>query len=125
VTDFEPRFFPNPAGFAKWLERNHASARELWLGIFKKTTGKQTLTFADALDEALCFGWIDSMQRGIDPESYAVRFTPRKPGSPWSAYNQKRVTVLKKEKRMAAPGLAAFRARAAKAAGSPKTTKSD
>jgi uncharacterized protein YdeI (YjbR/CyaY-like superfamily) len=125
VTDFQPRFFPDAAGFRKWLATNHGKARELWLGVFKKTSGKQTFTFAEALDEALCFGWIDSMQRGIDSESYAIRFTPRKPGSPWSAYNQKRVAVLKKEKKMAAPGLAAFQARDANAARSGQRTKSD
>lgn len=119
MSEFQPRFFPNAAGISKWLAKNHAEARELWLGVYKKTSGKQTITFVEALDVALCYGWIDSMQHGIDSESYAVRFTPRKPGSPWSAYNQKRVAVLKKEKRMQAAGLAAFRARVAKA----KTTK--
>jgi uncharacterized protein YdeI (YjbR/CyaY-like superfamily) len=115
VTDIQPRFFPTSAGFRKWLARNHGSAREIWLGVYKKTTGKQTITYLEALDEALCYGWIDSIQRGVDQESYAIRFTPRKPGSLWSAFNQKRIAQLKKEKRMAKPGLAAFRARDAKA----------
>ncbi|HEV8125788.1 MAG TPA: YdeI/OmpD-associated family protein [Gemmatimonadales bacterium] len=115
MTDHQPRFFSNAAEFSRWLATNHASARELWLGVYKKTTGKQTITYLEALDEALCYGWIDSIQRGLDPQSYAIRFTPRKPGSLWSAYNQKRVAILKKDKRMQAPGLKAFRARDAKA----------
>ena len=109
------RYFPDSLHLRNWFAKKHASERELWLGVYKKTTGKQTLTYLEALDEALCYGWIDSIQRGVDQESYAIRFTPRKPGSLWSAFNQKRVTQLKKEKRMQAPGLAAFRSRDAKA----------
>lgn len=77
-----------------WLSKHHDTTQETWVVLYKKSSGKQTVTFADVLDEALCFGWIDSMEKGVDAETYAVRFTPRKAGSTWSAMNKKRYKEL-------------------------------
>lgn len=110
-------FFPTPAAFRKWLQRNHATAPELWVGYYKKQTGKPSLTWPESVDEALCFGWIDGLRKSIDAESYRIRFTPRRRGSIWSAVNIQRVGVLTNEKRMQPAGLAAFAARVEKKSG--------
>ena len=85
-----PIFFPNAAAFRRWLERHHASATELWVGFYKKASGRPSLTYAESVDEALCFGWIDGVRKSIDAESYVNRFTPRRPGSVWSDINTRR-----------------------------------
>jgi uncharacterized protein YdeI (YjbR/CyaY-like superfamily) len=106
-----PRFFSSPAAFRAWLARHHASERELFVGLWKVGTGRATLTWSLAVDEALCFGWIDGLTRGIDEARYCVRFTPRRPGSPWSAVNRRKVAALLAAGRMAPAGLAAWEAR--------------
>jgi uncharacterized protein YdeI (YjbR/CyaY-like superfamily) len=103
-----PTFFRSPAEFRRWLERNHAKEAELWVGFHKKDSGRASITWPEAVDEALCFGWIDGVRYRIDETSYRIRFTPRKPRSVWSLVNVKRVAALKKLGRMRAAGLQAF-----------------
>lgn len=91
----------------KWLAKNHATAKEVWLLFYKVHTGKPRLKYEDAVEEALCFGWIDSLVKRIDDSSYAQKFTPRKAGSTWSESNLKRLQKLVKENRMTEAGLAA------------------
>ena len=107
----EPRFFPTPRELREWLEENHATARELWIGFYKKGSGRPSITWPEAVDEALRFGWIDGVRKGIDDESYTIRFTPRKPGSIWSAVNVRRAQELIAVGSMRPAGLAAFEAR--------------
>jgi uncharacterized protein YdeI (YjbR/CyaY-like superfamily) len=104
-------FFSTPAEFRKWLRRHHETEKELWVGFHKKHTGRASMTWPESVDEALCVGWIDGIRKGIDENSYAIRFTPRRRGSIWSAVNIKRATFLINEGRMQASGLAAFNAR--------------
>lgn len=77
-----------------WLAKNHANRDEVWLVFYKKHTGKPTLSYNDAVEEALCFGWIDGIRKRVDDERYMHRFTPRKPGSNWSETNKQRVRRL-------------------------------
>ena len=104
----EPRYFRSPSEFRKWLEKNHAKADELVVGFYKKGTGKPSMTWPQAVDEALCFGWIDGIRKSVDEERYTNRFTPRRPRSNWSAVNIKRVAELEALGRMADAGRAAF-----------------
>jgi uncharacterized protein YdeI (YjbR/CyaY-like superfamily) len=104
----KPTFFPAPADLRRWLEKNHAKVAELWVGFHKKGSGRPSITWPEAVDEALCFGWIDGVRYRVDEFSYRIRFTPRKPKSVWSNINVKRVAALKKLGRMTAAGLAAF-----------------
>ena len=104
-------FFGSPSDFRKWLEKNHASKPELWVGFYKKDSGRRSITWPESVDEALCFGWIDGIRKRIDEISYKIRFTPRRRGSIWSAINIKRARELTKEKRMRPAGLKAFEAR--------------
>jgi len=107
----KPTFFTNPSAFRVWIEKHHAEDRELWVGFYKKESGKGGITYPEALDEALCFGWIDGLRKTVDDSSYTIRFTPRKPDSIWSAVNTKRVEELIKLGRIEKPGLAVFKAR--------------
>jgi uncharacterized protein YdeI (YjbR/CyaY-like superfamily) len=93
------------------LEQHHDSARELWVGYYKKGSGKPSMTWPESVDEALCFGWIDGVRKSIDPERYMIRFTPRRARSIWSAVNIERVAALTEEDRMRPAGLKAFEAR--------------
>ena len=104
----KPTFFKTPEQFREWLEQNHASVKELLVGFHKKGSGKKSVTYAEALDEALCFGWIDGVRRTLNETSYTIRFTPRKPRSIWSLVNVKHVERLQKDGRMHSAGLAAF-----------------
>src|SRR5678809_428159 len=104
----KPRFFATPLQFHNWLALNHDSEKEILVGFHKKTSGKKSITYAEALDEALCFGWIDGVRKNFDETSYTIRFTPRKPKSIWSRINVNHVERLKKEGRMMPSGLAAF-----------------
>lgn len=113
----KPKFFATPEKFREWLEKNHASATELLVGFHKKSSGKKSITYAEALDEALCFGWIDGVKRSLNETSYTQRFTPRRPRSIWSLVNVKHVERLKKEGRMHAAGLAAYAQRDPKRTG--------
>jgi len=104
----EPIFFASPAEWRAWLEKNHASKSEVLVGLYKKASGRPTMTWSEAVDQALCFGWIDGVRRGIDEESYCNRFTPRRPNSNWSAVNIKKVEQLTKQGLMHPAGIAAF-----------------
>jgi uncharacterized protein YdeI (YjbR/CyaY-like superfamily) len=104
----KPRFFASGAAFREWLERHHANARELLLGFYKVKANKKGITYREALDEALAYGWIDGVRRGLDEDRYTIRFTPRTPRSIWSNVNIKRVGELKAAGRMHEAGLAAF-----------------
>jgi uncharacterized protein YdeI (YjbR/CyaY-like superfamily) len=103
-----PKFFKTPAAFRKWLAANHVKSKELWVGYYKKDTGKASITWPESVDEALCFGWIDGIRKKFDDASYVIRFTPRKPESIWSAVNIRNVARLVKEKRMMPAGLKAY-----------------
>ncbi|CAG0934087.1 hypothetical protein TFLX_03335 [Thermoflexales bacterium] len=102
----QPLHFTQPAEWRAWLAANHASAKELWLVIYKKHTGQPSLALEEAVEEALCFGWIDGLLRRIDDERFALRFSPRKKGSVWSQVNKRRVAKLIKQGRMTEAGLA-------------------
>jgi uncharacterized protein YdeI (YjbR/CyaY-like superfamily) len=106
-----PMTFASPAAFRRWLARHHATETEIVLALAKKGSGLGSLTYRQALDEALCYGWIDGITRRIDAATYAVRFTPRRPRSYWSAVNLKRYAELEAEGRVAAPGRARYEAR--------------
>jgi len=107
----KPRFFRTPADLRTWFEKHHASARELWVGYYKKHLGRPSVTWPESVDEALAVGWIDGIRRRIDETRYANRFTPRRPKSLWSEVNIKRVRALARQKRMRPAGLKAFAAR--------------
>jgi uncharacterized protein YdeI (YjbR/CyaY-like superfamily) len=104
----EPIYFASPDEFRAWLEQHHETGTEVWIGYWKKATGKPSLTWSQAVDEALCFGWIDGVLRGIDDERHIQRFTPRKPTSNWSAINIAKVERLRAEGRMRPAGEGAF-----------------
>jgi uncharacterized protein YdeI (YjbR/CyaY-like superfamily) len=104
-------FFATGAEFRAWLEQHHTAATELLVGFWKKRTGRPSMTWQESVDVALCFGWIDGVRRGIDADSYSIRFTPRQKRSTWSAINIKRAGELIEEGRMAPAGAAAFAAR--------------
>ena len=106
-----PLFFPTPSSFRKWLEKNHDKAKELLVGFYKVNSGKPSMTWSESVDEAICFGWIDGVRKSIDAESYSIRFTPRKPGSIWSAINIQKVEHLSKKGLMHPSGIAAFEKR--------------
>src|SRR5215218_324994 len=102
------KFFRTPADLRRWFEKNHDRAAELWVGFYKKDSGRPSVTWPESVDEALCVGWIDGIRKRLDEESYNIRFTPRRRGSIWSAVNIARVAVLKKEGRMQPAGREAF-----------------
>jgi uncharacterized protein YdeI (YjbR/CyaY-like superfamily) len=106
-----PVFFPEAAAWRRWLERHHDTATEVWMGLYKKSSGKPSITWPEAVDEALCFGWIDGVRKSIDATSYRNRFTPRRRDSNWSAVNIRRVKELIELGRMHPAGLKAFEAR--------------
>ena len=89
-----------------WLEKNHETEKEVWLVYYKKHTNQPRIPYDDAVEEALCFGWIDSIVQRIDDERYAQKFTPRKSGSLWSESNKRRIRKLLKEGKMTQAGLA-------------------
>jgi uncharacterized protein YdeI (YjbR/CyaY-like superfamily) len=93
------------AGWRRWLETHHESESEVWLVFYRRHTGRPSIAYADALDEALCFGWIDSLIRRLDDARYARKFTPRKATSTWSASNRERYAQLRSAGRMAPAGL--------------------
>ena len=111
LTPTDVQFFATPADFRKWLQRHHQSATEVWVGFYKKETGRPSMTWPESVDEALCVGWIDGIRKRLDEESYTIRFTPRKAQSTWSAVNIARVAELTREGRMQPAGLAAFEKR--------------
>ena len=108
--DGEPIFFDSPQAWRAWLEEHHGTATEIWVGMHKTHTGRASLTWAQAVREALCFGWIDGQSKRIDADSHKQRFTPRK-SRRWSAVNVRLVAELETEGRMTSAGRAAFDAR--------------
>jgi uncharacterized protein YdeI (YjbR/CyaY-like superfamily) len=113
----KPIFFATPKDFRRWLDEHHADETELWVGYYKKGSGRPSITWPESVDEALCFGWIDGVRKSVDEESYAIRFTPRRARSTWSAVNIKRVQELIDLGRMRPAGLEAFEERAEERSG--------
>ncbi len=112
-----PIYFATPAAWRAWLERHHASAKELLVGFHKRGSGRPSVTWPESVDAALCFGWIDGHRKSIDAERYTIRFTPRQPGSTWSAINIRKVKELTRQGLMTPAGRAAFRKRSTKNSG--------
>ena len=104
-------YFRTPADLRQWFAKHHATATEMWIGYYKKGSGKPSVTWPESVDEALCVGWIDGIRKTVDDERYTIRFTPRRRGSVWSAININRVAALSKEGRMRRAGVAAFEGR--------------
>lgn len=104
----EAIFFQNTAELHQWLQKYHREKKELWVGIYNKDSGIQQISWAEAVEEALCFGWTESRIRKIDLKSYALRFTPRKPGSRWASKNIKRAQELMEMGLLEAAGLESF-----------------
>ena len=107
----KPRYFKSQADFRAWLDKHHATERELWVGFYKKGSGRKGLAYLEAVDEALCFGWIDGIKKRVDEDSYTHRFSPRKASSIWSAINTRRAAELVTLGLMAPPGAEAFERR--------------
>lgn len=105
-----PTFFETPEAFRAWLEENHETAIELSVGFRKKVTGRAFITWPQAVDQALCFGWIDGVRHSIDEDSYRIRFTPRRPKGIWSQMNIRRIEELQALGLVHPAGLAAFEA---------------
>ena len=103
-----PLYFESAAACRRWLEANHASAAEALFGFYRRDTGRGGITYSEALDQALCFGWIDGVRRKFDELSYVIRFTPRRPKSKWSRVNLARAQTLITSGAMAPPGRVAF-----------------
>ena len=97
------KYFKSAHDFRRWLEKNHATTQELWVGYYKKSSRQPSMTWPESVDEALCFGWIDGIRKGIDDLRYTIRFTPRRRGSIWSAVNIKRARELSDKGLMTAP----------------------
>lgn len=106
-----PTFFATPNHFRRWLERHHDTTAELWVGFYKKGTGRSSITWPESVDEALCFGWIDGIRKSVDADSYVIRFTPRNRKSFWSLVNTRRAEELIELGRMTPAGRHAFEAR--------------
>lgn len=102
----QPHFFPTPSVWRAWLQKHDAGAGERWIGFYKRGSGRPSITWPEAVDGALCFGWIDGIRKSIDDVSYKIRFTPRKPRSIWSAINVRRATELSALGLMHTAGLA-------------------
>jgi uncharacterized protein YdeI (YjbR/CyaY-like superfamily) len=107
----KPLFFATAEELGAWLEEHHETEDELWVGLYKKGSGKPSVTWPEVVEQVLRFGWIDGVRRGIDEESYANRITPRRPGSNWSLANVAKVEELKARGLMTPAGLRAYEAR--------------
>jgi uncharacterized protein YdeI (YjbR/CyaY-like superfamily) len=107
----KPKFFPSPAAWHAWLEEHHEKHEELWVGFHRVGSGKPSITWPEAVDGALCFGWIDGVRKSLDESSYVIRFTPRRSKSTWSAVNIKRVAQLSTLGLMRPKGVQAFERR--------------
>ena len=107
------RFFATSEELRDWFDANHQTADELWLGYYRKSTGRPSVDWSQAVDEALCVGWIDGVRRSVDDTTHIQRFTPRRKGSTWSAVNVAKVAALTEDGRMRPAGIAAFEARTA------------
>jgi uncharacterized protein YdeI (YjbR/CyaY-like superfamily) len=106
-----PAFYATPDEWRAWLDAHHAGEREHWVGFHKRGSDRPSITWPEAVDQALCFGWIDGVRRRVDATSYMIRFTPRKKTSKWSMVNVRRVGELRAAGLMRPAGLAAFDAR--------------
>ncbi|MCX5524946.1 YdeI/OmpD-associated family protein [Streptomyces bobili] len=107
----EPIFFSSPEEFRAWLEEQHATASECQVGMWKKDSGKPTLSWSEAVDQALCYGWIDGRQNPIDDFSWTIRFSPRRPRSNWSLVNLRKIEELTAQGLMRPAGITVFEAR--------------
>jgi len=103
-----PIFFVNQFEFRRWLEENHKSVSELIVGFYKVNMGKPSMTWSESVDQAICFGWIDSIRKTVDNESYSIRFTQRNPKSIWSEVNIKKAESLLEKGLMAPKGTELF-----------------
>jgi len=117
IREDKPRSFASRAKLRAWLQRNHATVKDLNLRLFKVHASERGVTYREALDEALCFGWIDGVRRAFDDDSFTQRFSPRRAGSKWSRINRRRMRELQAAGLVAAPGLAAWRAASKQATG--------
>jgi len=109
----EPRevtHFGSPDAFRAWLKVNHSMRDELWVGYWRKSTGRSSITWEESVDEALCFGWIDGIRKRVDEDAYTIRFTPRRKSSTWSRRNIDRYAELQAAGRIASAGVTAFEA---------------
>ncbi|MEX1045965.1 MAG: YdeI/OmpD-associated family protein [Actinomycetota bacterium] len=113
----KPKFFAKPEKFREWLKVHHKTESELWVGFHKKDSGKPSMTWPEAVEEALCFGWIDGVRRSYSASSYVNRFTPRRAGSNWSKINIAKAEELIRNRKMRAAGRTAFEARSEAKAG--------
>ena len=104
----KPTYFCTPNDFRKWLDKNHKKETELLVGYYKVSSKKQSITWPESVDQALCYGWIDGVRHSIDKESYQIRFTPRRKSSNWSAVNIKKVEKLSQQNLMKPAGLKSF-----------------
>ena len=111
MTAVNAKFFATPALWRAWLKGNYDKASEVWVGFYKRSSGKPSIIWSEAVDQALCFGWIDGIRISIDALSYRIRFTPRRPGSTWSTINVKKITELSRQGLMRDAGLKAFQQR--------------
>lgn len=107
----EPLYFETAIEFRKWLLENHSKETQLLVGFYKINSNKPSITWSESVDQAICFGWIDGVRRSIDEERYCIRFTPRKPGSIWSAINIKKVEELSAKRLMHPTGIEAYKKR--------------
>lgn len=117
LSPVNPVFFPGPTDFRHWLAEHSTTAAEVWVGFYKKGSGLPSLTWPEAVDQALCFGWIDGIRKGLAADSYTIRFTPRKQDSTWSSVNLNRVAELTELGLMQPAGLKAFEHRQEKRSG--------
>lgn len=113
----DPLFFETQEAFRAWLDEHHATTSEQWIGLWRKGSGKPSITMPQAVEVALCYGWIDGQGKRIDEERYMVRFTPRKPNSAWSAVNLARYAKLAEQGLIAPAGERAFAQRKAERSG--------
>lgn len=104
----QPTYFATAADFRQWLEKNHRSAEELLVGFWKKGSGKPSIDWPQARDQALCFGWIDGVRRSLGEDAYTIRFTPRRKGSIWSKVNVERYAALTDAGQMTEAGVRAY-----------------
>ena len=107
----KPKFFATAEEFRAWLSRHHDQEGELWVGLYKKATGRPSVTWPELVDELLRFGWIDGVRKSLGAESYTIRVTPRRPGSTWSAVNLRRAAELADAGLLEPSGLRAWEAR--------------
>ncbi len=106
-----PTFFPSPEDFRKWLDENHDTEGELWVGYYKKATKIPSMTWPQSVEEALCYGWIDGLRKKVDEKSYKIRFTPRRANSHWSQVNLKMMDDLIQNGKMQPAGLKIYQER--------------